>query len=256
MKPLNLLGIISLAVHGFNKKAEVNKMSISMYELVKHGYLINLSLVFALLAILSRLALGIIYDYLLKETENIGMAKSKFGRNYKTKVSSSVGMERPVHNVVTFVEKYIRKQRYLGISLRGWKLTSIRLMLLAVIVNVFVSAYAIIKNMKTELIVWSIMINVLAVLLFFLAEMLIDSSYKYEGIKINMQNYVENDYVNHCNAIKEAEAELESKESEQNVKLIEERMEKIEEKLMTTENKSLSPSEAKVIQDVLKEFLA
>lgn len=231
-------------------------MSISMYELVKHGYLINLSLVFALLAILSRLVLGIIYDYLLKETENIGMAKSKFGRNYKNKVSSSIGIERPVRNVVTFVEKYIRKQRYLGITLRGWKLTSVRLMLLSIIVNIFVSAYAIVKNMQMELIVWSIIINIIGVLLFFLAETLIDSSYKYEGIKINMQNYVENDYVNHCNAIKEAEAELESKENGQSVKMIEERMEKIEEKLMTSENKSLSPSEAKIIQDVLKEFLA
>ena len=231
-------------------------MSISMYELVKQGYLINLSLVFALLAILSRLVLGIIYDYLLKETENIGMSKSKFGSNYKIKVSSSIGIERPVRNVVTFVEKYIRKQRYMGITLRGWELTSIRFMLVAVIINIFVTAYAIVKNMTMELIVWSIIINIIAVLLFFLAETLIDSSYKYDGIKINMQNYVENDYVNHCNAIKEAEAELESKESGQSVKMIEERMEKIEEKLMTSENKSLSSSEAKIIQDVLKEFLA
>ena len=231
-------------------------MSISMYELVKHGYLINLSLVFALLAILSRLIMGIIYDYLLKETENIGMSKSKFGRNYKNKVSSSIGIERPVRNVVTFVEKYIRKQRYMGITLRGWELTSIRFMLVAVIINIFVTAYAIVKNMTMELIVWSIIINIIAVLLFFLAETLIDSSYKYDGIKINMQNYVENDYVNHCNAIKEAEAELEGKENGQSVKMIEERMEKIEEKLMTSENKSLSPSEAKIIQDVLKEFLA
>ena len=143
-------------------------MSISMYELVKHGYLINLSLVFALLAILSRLIMGIIYDYLLKETENIGMSKSKFGRNYKNKVSSSIGIERPVRNVVTFVEKYIRKQRYMGITLRGWELTSIRFMLVAVIINIFVTAYAIVKNMTMELIVWSIIINIIAVLLIIL----------------------------------------------------------------------------------------
>lgn len=231
-------------------------MSINMYELVKHGYLINLSLVFALLAILSRLLLGIIYDYLLKETENIGMSKAKFSKNYKNKVESNAGIEHPVHNVVVFVEKYIRKQRYMGINLRGWKLISVRLMLLAVGLNIFTSAYAVIKSMKTELIVWSVVINVIAVLLFFLAETIIDSSYKYEGIKINMQNYAENDYVNHCNIIKEAEAELKSKENVQSTKLMEERMEKIEEKLMTSEKKSLSPGEVKVIQDVLKEFLA
>jgi hypothetical protein len=91
--------------------------------------------------------------------------------------------------------------------------------------------------------------------LFCLAEAIIDSSYKYEGIKINMQNYLENDYINHRNAQKEAKEELEMKENEQNVKAMEERMGKLEEKLLTTDNISLSSQEAKIIQDVLKEFL-
>ena len=70
-----------------------------------------------------------------------------------------------------------------------------------------------------------------------------------------MQNYLENDYINHRNAQKEAEEELEMKENQQNVKVMEERMGKLEEKLLTADNVSLSSQEAKIIQDVLKEFL-
>lgn len=230
-------------------------MTISMYEFVKHGYLINLSLVFALFAILSRLILGILYDVLLKETENVGISKVKFSKNFKAKVESGIQVDHLVNNPVVYVEKYIRKQRFVGISLRGLKQLSVCFLMLSVILNIFTSAVAIIKGMQMELIAWSVLINIIVLCLFCFAEAIIDSSYKYEGIKINMQNYLENDYINHRHAQREAEEELEMKENEQNVKAMEERMEKLEEKILTTDNISLSSQEAKIIQDVLKEFL-
>ncbi len=230
-------------------------MTISMYEFVKHGYLINLSLVFALFAILSRLILGILYDVLLKETENVGISKVKFSKNFKAKVESGIQVDHLVNNPVVYVEKYIRKQRFVGISLRGLQQLSVCFLMLSVILNIFTSAVAIIKGMRMELIAWSVLINIIVLCLFCFAEAIIDSSYKYEGIKINMQNYLENDYINHRNAQREAEEELEMKENEQNVKAMEERMGKLEEKLLTTDNISLSSQEAKIIQDVLKEFL-
>lgn len=230
-------------------------MTIGMYEFVKHGYLINLSLVFALFSILSRLILGILYDVLLKETDNVGISKLKFSKKFKAKVENGIQVEHSVNNPAVYVEKYIRKQRFVGISLRGLKQVSFCFLMLAVILNIFTSAAAIIKGMQMELIVWSILINIIVLCLFGFAETIIDSSYKYEGIKINMQNYLENDYVNHRNAQKEAKEELELKENEQNVKVMEERMGKLEKKLMSADNISLSSQDAKIIQDVLKEFL-
>ena len=67
--------------------------------------------------------------------------------------------------------------------------------------------------------------------------------------------YLENDYLNHRKAQQEAEEELEMKEQGQNENAVEERMGKLEEKLLTVDNVSLSAQEAKIIQDVLKEFL-
>lgn len=230
-------------------------MTIGMYEFVKHGYLINLSLVFALFSILSRLILGILYDVLLKETDNVGISKLKFSKKFKAKVENGIQVDHSVNNPAVYVEKYIRKQRFVGISLRGLKQVSFCFLMLAVILNIFTSATAIIKGMQMELIVWSILINIIVLCLFGFAEAIIDSSYKYEGIKINMQNYLENDYVNHRNAQKEAKEELELKENDQNVKVMEERMGKLEKKLMSADNISLSSQDAKIIQDVLKEFL-
>lgn len=230
-------------------------MTISMYEFVKHGYLINLSLVSSLFAILSRLILGIVYDGLLKETDNIGLSKAKFSKNFKAKLENGTHMQYVVNNSRVYVEKYIRKQRLLGISFRGVKQFSLCCLMLSVTLNFLTSAVAFVKEMGMQLIMWSVMINIIVVCLFLFVEAIIDSNYKYESISINMQNYLENDYLNHRKAQQEAEEELEMKEQGQNENAVEERMGKLEEKLLTVDNVSLSAQEAKIIQDVLKEFL-
>lgn len=221
-------------------------MSTAFYDIVEQGYLINAGLVLALLAILSRFILGIISDYLLKETDNIGVSKAKFSKNYKTKVEQTFGVERDVNDTIAFVEKYIRKQRYMGITLRGWQLMSLEFLLLGIILNVLTSIYAIIYEMLPELTAWSIGITIMTLLLFGLAAALIDFSYKYAGIKHNMNHYIENEYKNHCNAAKEAKEELEQKET----------VSSVQETNQVNVQKTLSPAEEKIIQDVLKEFLA
>lgn len=219
-------------------------MNMGLYEIVEQGYLIHASLVLALLAILSRFVLGIIGDYLLKETENIGVSKAKFSKNYKAKVEQTFLVDRNVNDTMAFVEKYIRKQHYLGISIRGWQLMAVEFMLLAIGLNTITGAGSIIYEMLPELTVWSVAVTIIMVLLFFVATTFIDFPYKYAGIKNNMHHYVENEYKNHCNAAKEAKKELEEKESV------------VETKKKENMQKSLSPAEEKIIHDVLKEFLA
>ena len=218
-------------------------MNMVFYEIVEQGYLIHVSLVLALLAILSRFFLGILSDYLLKETENIGVSKAKFSKNYKTKVEQTFLVERDVNDTMAFVEKYIRKQCYLGISIRGWQVIAVVFMLLGVILNIVTGAFAIIYEMLPELTAWSVFITIIMVLLFGVTTIFIDFPYKYAGIKNNMHHYVENEFKNHCNATREAKKELEEKE------MVEQRSDKEGQK------KILSVAEEKIIHDVIKEFL-
>lgn len=221
-------------------------MNMFFYEIVEQGYLIQASLVLALLAILSRFVLGWISDYLLKETENIGVSKAKFSKNYKAKVEQTFLVERDVNDTMSFVEKYIRKQHYMGITLRGWQLMAVEFMLFAVLLNLVTGAGAIIYEMLPELTTWSIAVTIIMILLFFVTTTFIDFPYKYAGIKNNMNHYVENEYKNHCNATEEAKKELKQKEKEMTGEPVN----------AQKTQKSLSPVEEKIIQDVLKEFLA
>ncbi|MDE6314517.1 MAG: hypothetical protein K2M46_13050 [Lachnospiraceae bacterium] len=222
-------------------------MNITMDEIVDERYLLYVSLVLALMAILSRFVLGIILDSISRDSENPGKKKTKFARNYKQKVEQTFAVDRVVNDTAVFVEKYIRRHRFLWISLRGWHLMAIRLLLVAVGLNVFASAYALIYEFPWELAAWSMAVNLLIIILCCLAMSFTDFNYKYAGIKVNMQNYIENEYKNHKEAIKEAEEEL--KQKEQSV------IQNNENSEQSQRNQTLSVAEEKIIQDVIKEFL-
>ena len=84
-------------------------------------------------------------------------------------------------------------------------------------------------------------------LLCVLAMSFTDFNYKYAGIKVNMRNYIENEYKNHQQAVNEAKQELEQKE--QTIK------QKNTDKVVAAKSPKLSTAEEKIIQDVIKEFL-
>lgn len=222
-------------------------MNITMYEIIEQGYLLNISLVLALLAILSRFLLGIVLDSMSKDSENPAKAKSKFGKNYKQKVDQTFGVERVVNDTEAFVEKYVRKYRFLWISLRGWHLLAVRLLLVAISLNVFFSAYAFIYDISTKLAGWSVAINILMLLLCILAMSFTDFNYKYAGIKVNMQNYIENEYRNHQQAANKAKQELEEKEQIGKQQGLD--------NVITAKSAKLSTAEEKIIQEVIQEFL-
>lgn len=222
-------------------------MNITMYEIIEQGYLLNISLVLALLAILSRFLLGIVLDSMSKDSENMAKAKSKFAKNYKQKVEQTFGVERVVNDTEAFVEKYVRKYRFLWISLRGWHLLAVRLLLVAISLNVFSCAYGVLYDVSEKQIEWSIAINILMLLLCVLAMSFTDFNYKYAGIKVNMRNYIENEYKNHQQAVNEAKQELEQKE--QTTK------QQSTDKVAAAKSPKLSTAEEKIIQDVIKEFL-
>ena len=218
-----------------------------MYGIIEQGYLLNASLVLALIAILSRYVLGIVLDSMSRDSENPQRAKSKFAKSYRQKVEQTFGVERVVNDPGVFVEKHIRKHRFMWISLRGWHLLALRLLLVAAGLNIYASAYAFIYELPLKLAQWSIAIGLFMVLLVVLSMSFTDFNYKYAGIKINMQNYIENEYRNHQQAAKEAKQELEQKEKN---------MGQDSEKSRQSQNNSkLSTAEEKIIQDVIKEFL-
>ena len=222
-------------------------LEIQMEWLVERGYLLNAGLVLTLVAMVCKVIPGIVMEHLLKDTENISLTKGKYIQNFKNRVEQVISVDRQVNDTGIFVEKYLRRKRFLWINLRKLSQFSLELMVLSVGVHIFAAAYAAIMDMSANFILWSSVVPVFGLLLYIITCLIVDYSYKYEWVKINMQNFVENEYKNHLKSQKEAKEELQKKESRDFYENTKERKEE--------EFSSLSPAEQRVIQEVIREFL-
>lgn len=222
-------------------------LQIQMEWLVERGYLLNIGLVLTLVAMICRVIPGIVIDHLLKDTENITLTKGKYIQNFKNRVEQIIAVDRQVNDTGIFVEKYLRRKRFLWINLRKMRQFSLELMVLSLGVHIFAAAYAAIMDMSENFILWSSVVPVFGLLLYIITCLIVDYSYKYEWVKINMQNFVENEYINHLKSQKEAKEELRKKETQDSFGDIKEKKKE--------DVNSLSPAEQRIIQDVIKEFL-
>ncbi len=222
-------------------------LQIQMEWLVERGYLLNIGLVLTLVAMICRVIPGIVIDHLLKDTENITLTKGKYIQNFKNRVEQIIAVDRQVNDTGIFVEKYLRRKRFLWINLRKMRQFSLELMVLSLGVHIFAAAYAAIMDMSENFILWSSVVPVFGLLLYIITCLIVDYSYKYKWVKINMQNFVENEYINHLKSQKEAKEELRKKETQDSFGDIKEKKKE--------DVNSLSPAEQRIIQDVIKEFL-
>ena len=172
-------------------------LEIQMEWLVEQGYLLNIGLALTLLAIICKVIPGIVMEHLLKDTENITLTKGKYIQNFKNRVEQIVSVDRQVNDTGIFVEKYLRRKRFLWINLRNMCQFSLELMVLSVGVHIFGAVYAAIMDMTANFILWSSVVPIFSLLLYIVTCLIVDYSYKYEWVKINMQNFVENEYKNH-----------------------------------------------------------
>ena len=76
-------------------------------------------LAFLLLSIICQITIGVIYLRLIKETDHISTAKSKFLKQCKLKFINCYQLSGEVSNISVFVDKSISKISFLGISMTG-----------------------------------------------------------------------------------------------------------------------------------------
>jgi hypothetical protein len=73
-----------------------------------------------LLSIICQIIIGVIYLKLIKQTDNMACAKSKFLKQCKLKFINCYQISGEVTNVSVFVDKSMTKISFLGISMSGF----------------------------------------------------------------------------------------------------------------------------------------
>lgn len=212
--------------------------------------------------VLSKFVIGIIYDVLIRETENIGSSRNRLLKQMKLKFENCYKLNLGVNNTGVFVDKYMYKYRILGISLSQMDTFSDLILILIVILNLIAFVYSLSGNYGMKDYLWYGIVTAVSWLLFQFIDKAIDVEGKRLVARINIRDYLENSLSNRlANEYASGKASVRQENTNRNtvsdadMELMKKQLDEIEAKPKKEADGNKDILEEEVIHEILKEFL-
>lgn len=232
-----------------------------MFQIFYKEQLITI-LMFTLLlcSICSRIIIGILYQNMIKEADNMSATKNKALKQCKLKFANCYQLNNRVSNIPIFVDKFINRLKLGPFTYLTLYHLSGQMMLLAV----GVAGVGICKSIMAGYSIGDILpfyiVSFLGLYLYFAVSAMADIKGRRRILKTNLVDYLENHMANRLaegSYAEEGRGESirnEKKEGRTNIELMP--MHKEEEEPRPEEGKRIfSRSEEKELEELLKEFL-
>lgn len=212
--------------------------------------------------VLLKFALSLIYSSLIRASDKMGASKNKLMISLRTRYETSYSLMMGVHNVDSFVDKYVYKHKVCGILLYTWENLCGQLLLMCALAGPLGAILATIYNQGRRTILLTLFVGLFcsAVLLF--VDNMANLSMKRVVIKNNIQDYLENFLKARLESQEIKEARKEGQRSFLDVKESKEVMKDaaaaIESEKLSDETESeyeTSKNEEQIIQEILKEYI-
>lgn len=225
--------------------------------LMKHPeFMIPILILFSF-SIICQISMGVLCHKLIWETENMSSTKNKSLQQLKLKFSSCCKLHEGISNIPVFVDKYMNQIKIHGFSLSTLKHLSGQLILLSILLAGIGACRGIISGESVIYIIPFYIISFLALYCYFAVSSLVDLSDKTNILRTNLIDYLENHFVSRLEQTSldlkliQGEDTKESTDTKQ--------IPPTENRPNPTDNPEepvLSHTEAKELENLLKEFLA
>ncbi|MDD7403223.1 MAG: hypothetical protein SO170_02555 [Butyribacter sp.] len=163
-----------------------------MKHLLEHYYLLFAMTIVTAAAILLKCICAIVYQLILRESEQMAGTKNKWLRSICTKFEACYQLKMPVYDINTFVRTYLEQYRFLGVSIKSLENSDY----LCALVLTGCTLLSIIYGIFYELPAKWIAIHSLTFALFFIflafGELLFQVRYKKKMVQLQLVNYFEN----------------------------------------------------------------
>lgn len=210
---------------------------------MQHTVLTVAMIVLLLFSIICQIIIGLLYQNMIKETDNMSSTDNKLLKQCKLKFVNCFQMNDGVSNIPVFVDKFMNRLRFAGINLTALHHISGQFVLLSVFCAGVGVYQGIVSGEKTTQILPYFIFSFFGLYLYFSLLTLVDIQGKRRILKTNLVDYLENHMVSRLNLAIEEEPEPDKKHSKKE-----------------TEKESRIPaftkSDAKELEELLKEFLA
>lgn len=163
---------------------------------MEHKLLSSIFIILLLLSIICQIMIGVIYQKMIKETDNMSSTSNKLLRQCKLKFANCYKLNAGVSNIPVFVDKFIGKVSFMGIALSNIQHLSGQLMLLSVVAAGIGACREIINGETVGRVLPYYIVSFLGLYVYFSISGLVDLQGKKEKLKTNLVDYLENHMVN------------------------------------------------------------
>lgn len=224
-------------------------MILNMYE---HDVLIYAALILGGIGLLSKLILSFSYSRLLRAAKEMGTSENKLMKLIRLKFDACYKLKLGVHNVDTFVDKYVYGYKFCGISLYTLHNISGQVITLCTIIALFGSVLAYLTKCGQDVILSTLGVGIGVAVLLAAVDNLLSLKAKQRLLRIHMKDYLDNNL----------KAKLENQyfspkelEEYRNSYFEREETKKEDEALEGVKQRAGNAEDEKIIEDILKEYL-
>ena len=166
---------------------------------MQHTLVASAMVLLLVLSIICQIIIGFLYQNMIKETDNMSSTENKLLKQCKLKFANCFQMNEGVANIPVFVDKFLNRIHFCGITLSGFHHLSGQLMLLSVFAGGIGAYEGIIKGESMKQILPFYIFSFFGLYLYFSITSFIDIQAKRRILKTNLIDYLENHMVNRLN---------------------------------------------------------
>ena len=214
---------------------------------LQQAHFIGIVFTLIVLSILCQIIIGVLYQKLLRETENMAVTDNKLLKQCKLKFSNCYELNEGNINIPVYVDKFLPQFRFLGISLSGVTHLSGQLLLLSMFAAGTGACMGIIEGETIGELLPYYISSMFGLYVYFSVSSLVDAKGKAQQLRVNLIDYLENHLAKHLDLIQEKEMQpfLNVNRSMENG-----------ETLAESAKMPFSDKEQEELEQLLREFLA
>ncbi len=214
---------------------------------MQHTLVTSAMILLLVLSITCQIIIGFLYQNMIKETDNMSATENKLLKQCKLKFANCFQMNAGVANIPVFVDKFLNRIHFCGMTLSGLHHLSGQLMLLSVFAGGIGAYQGIIKGEAIKQVLPFYIFSFFGLYLYFSITSFIDIQAKRRILKTNLIDYLENHMVNRLNLSVEEIRRLDRTEGEPD--------KQFEKKERTAKVRGFGKAEQEELEALLKEFL-
>lgn len=189
----DFLSLIIKEVHTAKEFADASVKEVLMFSIFfEHKFLSIAILVLLFLSIISQIIVGVLFQNMIKESDNMPTTENKLLKQCKLKFINCFKLNGKMLNTSVFVDKFISRIQLMGISLTRLTHLSGQLMMLSVVVTGIAICLSLAAGDTLFQIIPYYLSSILGLYLYFSVSGIVDLSGKKTQLKTNLVDYLEN----------------------------------------------------------------